>query len=539
MTLEILPLPSDLRWIKLVCRLGVLTHDGVDPDDKPDLLPTVGTLRLSVTPSRVKVREADGRWRSVAMDERQYMIRADGELVDKEGRVGVWVLDPMSTLLDPVGISISAIVMPEVGERWGVTIGGEQPNVVDLVSSSTVTPIPASSLPGVHARLASIEGLLASGEIGGSGSGIRNVYGTVALDTLPGIYEVYALDAAIVEGVALAAGDAAVFRYLAGSWSWMVVGQHTTWQSDTQAPTAPTIDSATPGHASIAVTFSGGTDDTYVTRYRVRVTGGPWSPDQPVGTPSYLITGLTPSTEYTVEVQAGDAAGNWSASATQAITTAPALDEFNTLVFYDSFDRTPVGPNYSFMDPGNNVADSLHEWTGTAGILNGTRFVGNVAGAVTFTNVTGTGMGPYINHGVPAATAMQLTAQVTLVANTAGSARITPRNETATTVNGLWLAVTREATRDYLQIGTAGGFIGTIDYNLNNGVANWAHIPGADYALTRTLDLRAILTDRKITVWVDDAKVMEGTRTDPLTAAPFLEAAKTGVQVSSIRLETP
>ena len=54
-------LPTDLRWIKLVCRLGVLTHDGVDPDDKPDLLPTVGTLRLSATPSRVKVREADGR----------------------------------------------------------------------------------------------------------------------------------------------------------------------------------------------------------------------------------------------------------------------------------------------------------------------------------------------------------------------------------------------------------------------------------------------------------------------------------------------
>ena len=60
-------------------------------------------------------------------------------------------------------------------------------------------------------------------KIGGSGSGIEEVSGTVTLDaTGPAIREFFATGAATVQGEALAAGDAAVFRRLNGAWSVMV-----------------------------------------------------------------------------------------------------------------------------------------------------------------------------------------------------------------------------------------------------------------------------------------------------------------------------
>ena len=59
--------------------------------------------------------------------------------------------------------------------------------------------------------------------IGGSGSGIQEVSGTVTLDPAKGaLQEVYATAAATVQGEPLAAGDAAVFRRLNGAWSVMV-----------------------------------------------------------------------------------------------------------------------------------------------------------------------------------------------------------------------------------------------------------------------------------------------------------------------------
>lgn len=72
----------------------------------------------------------------------------------------------------------------------------------------------------------------------GGGGGIQNVSGTVDLPNAPGIVEVYATAAASVEGVALAAGDAAVFRYFSDEWTFMIVGQHTAWQ-DVSGDTPP------------------------------------------------------------------------------------------------------------------------------------------------------------------------------------------------------------------------------------------------------------------------------------------------------------
>lgn len=85
------------------------------------------------------------------------------------------------------------------------------------------------------------------------GSGVEEVSGTVTLDaTGPAIREVYATGTATVQGEALAAGDAAVFRRLNGAWSVMVVGKDTKWRAVGSAPVPPG-----PVTDSLALTVSG------------------------------------------------------------------------------------------------------------------------------------------------------------------------------------------------------------------------------------------------------------------------------------------
>ena len=153
-------LPVGLRWVKLVCRLGTLVTDSAaDADAHPDLLPVGGTLTLAASPSRVRIQEDDGRWRSVEVAGRTYTIRADGELVDNEGRVGVWIPDPASLLVEPQGYAITAVVKPTGGTEWRVTVGGGTvlPDVVDLVAVSSVGPVAPSVTASVDARLYALE----------------------------------------------------------------------------------------------------------------------------------------------------------------------------------------------------------------------------------------------------------------------------------------------------------------------------------------------------------------------------------------------
>lgn len=153
-------LPVGLRWVKLVCRLGMLVTDSAyDADPHPDLLPVRGTLTLTTSPSRLRVQEADGRWRSVEAAGREYNVRADGELVDDQGRVGVWMPDPTSLLVEPQGYAVTAAVKPTGGTGWSVTIGGSTvlPDVVDLVAVSSVGPVSPDVTASFDARLYALE----------------------------------------------------------------------------------------------------------------------------------------------------------------------------------------------------------------------------------------------------------------------------------------------------------------------------------------------------------------------------------------------
>ena len=92
--------------------------------------------------------------------------------------------------------------------------------------------------------------------------------------------------------------------------------------SDTQAPTAPTLSSTVQTDTSVDLSWTGATDDTAVTGYKVFKDGALESTVGNVG--SYQVTGLTASTTYSFTVTALDAAGNESPNSNSVSVTTNA-----------------------------------------------------------------------------------------------------------------------------------------------------------------------------------------------------------------------
>ncbi len=167
--------------------------------------------------------------------------------------------------------------------------------------------------------------LIPSGSGSGSSSLIVVSGGTVDLpDAQPDGYLIgYKVTATTtIEGVSFAAGSYIFERDSGVTSGWtfrtLEAGEEVTVTPDTTAPTAPTLtvdDSAT---TELVATFSGGTDNVAVTQYRTRIDAGAWT----VGASPRTFAGLTAATSYTIDAQAGDAAGNWSPSATWTGSTA-------------------------------------------------------------------------------------------------------------------------------------------------------------------------------------------------------------------------
>src|SRR2546425_162542 len=100
--------------------------------------------------------------------------------------------------------------------------------------------------------------------------------------------------------------------------------------ADTTPPSAPATLTVTAASATqISLTWAASTDDVGVTGYGVeRCTGADCASFTPIATPTgttYSDTGLSPSTSYSYQVRAGDAAGNVSGGSPVArATTASA-----------------------------------------------------------------------------------------------------------------------------------------------------------------------------------------------------------------------
>lgn len=117
--------------------------------------------------------------------------------------------------------------------------------------------------------------------------------------------------------------------------------------SDTTAPTAPTLAVDATSQTQLVATVTGGTDAVGVTQRRVRLDGGAWEVLTVATTKTY--SGLTAGSAHTIDAQAGDAAGNWSTSAswsgsTAAPTITPLLpaDLAGLYAHYDLSDSAKV-----------------------------------------------------------------------------------------------------------------------------------------------------------------------------------------------------
>jgi len=97
--------------------------------------------------------------------------------------------------------------------------------------------------------------------------------------------------------------------------------------TDTSAPTAPGSLTAT-GHtsSSVSLSWAASTDNVGVTGYRIRQISGSTGTQvgSTTGATAFTVTGLLPSTAYTFDVQALDAAGNVSPSSNQVSATTDA-----------------------------------------------------------------------------------------------------------------------------------------------------------------------------------------------------------------------
>jgi len=99
--------------------------------------------------------------------------------------------------------------------------------------------------------------------------------------------------------------------------------------ADVTPPSAPADLIATPSFSSIRLTWTASTDDTGVEGYNIYLNGD--SMDTVTDT-EYTLSALIPETQYTVEVEAFDAAGNRSAKASAVVSTL-AVSYYASKVF--------------------------------------------------------------------------------------------------------------------------------------------------------------------------------------------------------------
>ncbi|KYK00851.1 MULTISPECIES: fibronectin type III domain-containing protein [unclassified Micrococcus] len=153
-------------------------------------------------------------------------------------------------------------------------------------------------------------------EIGGSGSGIEEVSGTVTLDASgPAIREFWSTGATTFKAngadTLISSATATVWRRTgSGSWGYQTVPE--TWTTPTLTPdtTAPTagVLSLTVTDVKADLSVSGASDNRGVTGYSFSKDGGTTWTSWQAG-PSYTFTGLTPNTAYSFRHRVQDAAG--------------------------------------------------------------------------------------------------------------------------------------------------------------------------------------------------------------------------------------
>ena len=158
---------------------------------------------------------------------------------------------------------------------------------------------------------------------------------------------------------------------------------------DTQAPTAPTtISSPSKTAFTVALTWSGATDNVGVTSYQILRNGTPVGVSS---TPSFTDTGLTDLTTYVYSVKALDAAGNVSpASGTISVKTLDGTPPTVPTLSSSTHTYTSITLNWTTSTDNTAVSGyAVYEDGGTTPIV--------VTGSTTYSYVD-TGEAPGTTH---------------------------------------------------------------------------------------------------------------------------------------------
>lgn len=103
---------------------------------------------------------------------------------------------------------------------------------------------------------------------------------------------------------------------------------------DDEAPTTiSNLSSPSHAHNSLSISFTNPSDNIGVVGYQYRLNGGSWVDFTPSGssTKTYTITGLTPETEYDIEVRSFDAEPNYSEASNTVTVTTDEVDAPSSL----------------------------------------------------------------------------------------------------------------------------------------------------------------------------------------------------------------
>ncbi|SHE46105.1 Por secretion system C-terminal sorting domain-containing protein [Mariniphaga anaerophila] len=202
----------------------------------------------------------------------------------------------------------------------GKTVNRVQEVVVSTISASDETaPTAPSDLVAEPAETTiTLSWAASTDNVGVTGYTVY-VNGILQGTTTETVYALTGLEAATEYQISVEAIDAA-----GNSSEKATVVVSTSATPDETAPTTPVDLVAEPEETSISVSWGASTDNVGVTGYNVYVN------DILQGTITetvYALTGLEAATEYQISVEATDAAGNSSETATVVVSTSAAPDE--------------------------------------------------------------------------------------------------------------------------------------------------------------------------------------------------------------------
>jgi chitodextrinase len=241
--------------------------------------------------------------------------------------------------------------------------------------------------------------------------------------------------------------------------------------SDGQAPTAPTLSAPSKTISSISLSWTASTDNIGVAGYDVYVNNVKKNTSNLTGT-TFVVTGLSANTAYSLFVRARDAAGNTSQSNTLSVTTLA---------------DTQAPTTTSLSSPSKTISSISLSWTAVTdnvGVAGYDVYVNNVkhnTSNLTGTTYTVTGRTPNTAYSlfVRARDAAGNTSQsnslsVTTLADTQAptTPSLTSPSKTTTSISLSWTAATDN-------VGVAG-----YDVYVNNVKNNTASLTGTTYTVT-------------------------------------------------------